>query len=384
MERDMPLRATIARSSQPTIPLTRPLIDFSDVAEDFRTILDSGILTGGEFVSGFEADVAAYVGTAHAVATTSATTALHLVLAAAGVGRGDEVLVSDFTFPASGNVIVQCGARPVLVDCTEGSFLLDLDHAASLVSSRTRALMVVDPFGQPCNLAAAAALAQEHGLILVEDAACALGAEAAGRRCGSWPGAGCFSFHPRKIITTGEGGMVTTDDDALAERLRRLRSHGGTRAAVGMRFEEHGFNYRLSELQAAMGRSQMRILDDMLAGRRAAAGAYDRVLAPLSEVSVPASATSGATFQSYVVLLPHGVDRDAVSQRMRERGIETTLGTYAMHAHPAFTGYGYRPGDLPHSLAAQRRSLTLPLWPGMALSVNEQVVFELRQAMEQA
>jgi dTDP-4-amino-4,6-dideoxygalactose transaminase len=366
------------------IPLTRPMVEFADVAEDFRAIVESGRLTGGAFVAGFEADVAAYVGVEHAVATTSATTALHLVLAAAGIGPGDEVLVSDFTFPASGNVIAQCGARPVLVDCAPGSFLLDLDDAASRITPRARALMVVDPFGQPCDVAGAAALAQAHGLLLVEDAACALGAEQAGQRCGSWPGAGCFSFHPRKIITTGEGGMVTTDDAALAERLRRLRSHGGTPTAVGMRFDEHGFNYRLSELQGAMGRAQMRIVDDMLAGRRRAARAYDRGLAALDHVSVPASASAGCTFQSYVVLLADGIDRDVVSLRLRDAGIETTLGTYAMHAHPAFAAYGYRAGDLPHAYRAQLGSLTLPLWPGMANDVIEEVIAALQVAIEEA
>lgn len=364
------------------IPLTRPLVDFEDVVDDFRRIVESGRLTGGEFVTGFEEDVARYVGAAHAIATTSATTALHLVLAAAGIGPGDEVLVSDFSFPASGNVIAQCGALPVLVDCRPGSFLLDLEDAAARITPRTRALMAVDPFGQPADLAGAAALAQEHGLLLVEDAACALGAETGGRRCGSWPGAGCFSFHPRKIITTGEGGMVTTNDGALAERLRLLRSHGGTRATVGLRFDEHGFNYRLSELQAALGRAQMRVVDEMLAGRRAAARLYDRALVALDDVSLPAAESPGSTFQSYVVLLAAGVDRDAVSVSLREAGIETTLGTYAMHAHPAFAQYGYSPGDLPHSHRAQQGSLTLPLWPAMGEEVVEQVVAALVAAIE--
>ena len=364
------------------IPLTRPLVDFADVAEDFRRIVESGILTGGEFVAGFEADVARYVGTEHAVATTSATTALHLVLAAAGIGAGDEVLVSDFTFPASGNVIAQCGARPVLVDSVPGGFVLDLDHAAARVTSRTRALMAVDPFGQPCDLVGAAALAREHDLLLLEDAACALGAQVAGRRCGSWPGAGCFSFHPRKIITTGEGGMVTTSDAALAERLRLLRNHGGVRASVGLRFEAHGFNYRLSELQAAIGRAQMHDLDGMLAGRRAAARAYERALAPLDGLTIPASSDTGTTFQSFVVLLRDGIDRDTVAIALRDAGIETTLGTYAMHAHGAFAPYGYRAGDLPHAYRAQQQSLTLPLWPAMQDELVERVAVEVRRAIE--
>lgn len=366
------------------IPLTKPLVDFADVAEDFRQILASGILTGGAFVAGFEDDVARYVGAAHAVATTSATTALHLVLAAAGIGPGDEVLVSDFTFPASGNAIAECGARPVLVDCLPGSFLLDLEHAAARMTSRTRALMVVDPFGQPCDLDGAAALAAAHGLLLVEDAACALGAHRDKRRCGSWPGAACFSFHPRKIITTGEGGMVTTNDAALAERMRLLRSHGGVRGPTGMRFEAHGFNYRLSELQAALGRAQMRSVDDMLAGRRSAAQAYLHALAPLEGLSIPASQSPGATFQSLVILLHDDRDRDAIAANMREAGIETTLGTYAMHAHAAFAVYGYAPGDLPHSYRAQQQSLTIPLWPGMEAAVIECVVDELGKALEKA
>lgn len=365
------------------IPLTRPLVDFADVAEDFERIIRSGRFTGGEYVAGFEADVAAYVGVSNAFATTSATTALHLVLSAAAIGAGDEVLVSDFTFPASGNAIAQCGARPVLVDCEPGGFRLDLDDAARHITPRTKALMAVDPFGQPCDLAGAAALCERHGLLLLEDAACALGADAGGRRCGAFPGAGAFSFHPRKIITTGEGGMVTTDDADLDERLGLLRNHGGVRATVGMRFEAHGFNYRMSELQAAMGRAQMRRLDEMLAGRRAAARAYDRALAGMEGVAVPAQGCAGATYQSYVVLLGDGIDRDAVSLALRAAGIETTLGTYAMHAHPAFAAYGYRAGDLPHSHRAQQQSLTVPLWPGMWEEVVEEVAAALGTAIQE-
>ena len=364
------------------IPLTRPLVEFADVEADFRRIVESGRLTGGEFVAGFEADVAAYVGVAHAVATTSATTALHLVLAAAGVGAGDEVLVSDFTFPASGNAIAQCGARPVFVDCARDSFRLDLDDAERRITPRTRALMAVDPFGQPCDLPGAAALCERHGLVLVEDAACALGAHVGGRRCGAFAGAGCFSFHPRKIITTGEGGMVTTDDGDLAARLRLLRNHGGVPAEVGMRFEAHGFNYRMSELQAALGRAQMRRLGELLAGRRTAAQAYDGALASLGAVSVPAAGSPGATFQSYVLLLADGIDRDAVSLALRAAGIETTLGTYALHAQPAFAAYGYRAGDLPRSHRAQQQSLTVPLWPGMGEEVVAEVVAALGTALE--
>jgi perosamine synthetase len=363
------------------IPLTRPCLEFDDLSHDLRRIVESGILTSGEYVRGFENDVAEYVGVPHGVATTSATSALHLILAAAEVGPGDEVLVSDFTFPATGNVIAQCGATPVLVDCVASGFQLDLDDAAAKVTARTRALMVVDPFGEPADLARAEALADEHSLLLIEDAACALGAHRDGRACGSWAGAGCFSFHPRKIITTGEGGMITTADDDFADRLRLLRNHGGVRGEVGMTFERHGFNYRLSELQAAIGRAQIRRLDELLAGRRAAAAAYAERLEGFRGLTVPSTANAGATFQSFVVMLDDGIGRDGVVARLREAEIETTLGTYAMHAQPAFEGYGYRPGDLPNSWRAQEQSLTLPLWPGMPTATVDKVTAELGRAL---
>jgi dTDP-4-amino-4,6-dideoxygalactose transaminase len=176
--------------------------------------------------------------------------------------------------------------------------------------------------------------------------------------------------------------MVTTDDPVLAERAALLRNHGGVPGEVGMRFEAHGFNYRMSELQAALGRAQMRRLEEMLAGRRAAAQAYDRALTAIGAVTVPAAGSPGATYQSYVLLLADGIDRDAVSLAMRAAGIETTLGTYALHAQPAFAQYGYRRGDLPHSHRAQQQSLTVPLWPGMGEEVIAEVVAALGSAIE--
>ena len=178
--------------------------------------------------------------------------------------------------------------------------------------------------------------------------------------------------------------MVTTNDDALADRLRLLRNHGGVRSGLGMRFERHGFNYRMSEVQAAIGRSQMRHVDEFLAGRRTAAAAYLAALQDVPEIRVPGAASPGSTFQSFVVALPEPVDRDRVAHRLRADGIETTLGTYAMHAHPAFAGYGYRPGDLPHSLRAQQQSLTLPLWPAMELEIVERVTTALARAVGHA
>lgn len=366
------------------IPIIKPDVSFGEVADDLRTIFESGQLTSGRFVAEFERSVAEVVGLAHAVSTTSATTALHLVLAAAGIGPGDEVLVSDFTFPASGNVICQLGATPVLVDSAPGSFAIDADHAASLVTERTRAIMPVDPFGQPAPLPALAALAEASGLLLVEDAACALGASIGGRSCGAFGAAGCFSFHPRKVVTSGEGGMITTHDDELAETLRRLRSHGAERVTVGMTFVDHGFNYRLGEVPAAMALAQMRRFGGILGDRRATAMRYIDALSGIEGIRVPTEPDGQVwTFQSFVVVVDDDRERDRMIEELRQRGIETTLGTYAMHAQPAFARYGYSPGQLPESWAAQQRTITLPLLPHMEARIVDHIAAAVRAVVGQ-
>jgi dTDP-4-amino-4,6-dideoxygalactose transaminase len=367
------------------IPIIRPDISFEEVADDIAEVLKSGILTRGPKLASFERAMAEYLGVASAVATTSATTALHLSLVALGIGPGDEVLVSDFTFPASGNVIVQTGATPVLIDCLPGRFDLDPSDAIKKINSRTRVIMPVDPFGQPADLDAVHSLARDHDLAVVEDAACALGARRGGRLCGTWPGATCFSFHPRKVLTTGEGGMIVTNDINLAERLRLLRNHGGRTAVDGTLFVEHGFNYRMSEIQAVLGLAQLRHIDAVLADRRRTAAEYHRLLTNvLPELTVPLAAPfEDCTFQSFVVVLPEGIDRARIIRLLAQHGIEATLGTYAMHAHPAFAHFGYRPGDLPRSWDMQRRSLTLPLLPRMSSETVEEVVNALVSALRE-
>lgn len=365
------------------IPIIKPDLAFEEVADDIRAILDSGMLTRGPYVRRFEEAFAAHVGAPFAFTTTSATTALHLSLVAAGIGPGDEVLVSDFTFPASGNAVVQAGAVPVPVDCRPGAFDLDLADAERRIGPRTRAIMPVDPFGQPADLAGVRRLADRHGLVVVEDAACAIGASRDGRPCGGWPGLACFSFHPRKILTTGEGGMITTDDPAVAERIALLRNHGGEAGEDGrFQFVANGFNYRMSEVQAAMGLAQLGRIDAIVADRRRTARDYIERLRRLPGVAVPLAApVEDCSFQSFVVLLPDGCDRDRVVRDIRTRGIETTLGTYAMHAHPAFARFGLRAGDRPHAWAAQSRSLTLPLLPRMQPAVVDAVVRGLTECL---
>ncbi len=368
--------------AEPRIWLTRPQTDEAEI-DEIREVLASGTLTQGPKVAQLERMVAELVGVPHAFATTSATTALHLSLVALDIGPGDEVLVPDFTFPATANVVVQQGATPVLVDIGLESFALDPDDLERRATPRAKAVMPVHPFGLAADMVRVGEIAARHGLAVVEDAACALGATLGGRQVGGFGTAGCFSFHPRKSITTGEGGMITTADDALAERIGLLRSHGGVRESGRFRFEAAGFNYRLSDILAAVGVAQMRKLDSFLAARRRVAGWYDGALADLDGVRRPITPEGAThTYQSYVVLLDERIDRDGVIAALRADGIETTIGTYALHDQPFFARtFGLRPGDRPGSHRAFTSGLALPLHGGMREDEVEIVVEALRSAL---
>jgi len=354
-----------------------------DELREIAEVLASGFLTQGPKVAEFERAVAEWVGSRHAIATTSATTALHLAIAALDIGPGDEVLVPDFTFPATANVVIQQGARPVLVDIDLATFAMDPADVTRRITPRTRAIIPVHAFGLAADMDPINDIAKAHGLKVVEDAACAIGSTYHGRACGSLGDAGCFSFHPRKAITTGEGGMVTTDDDELADRLRLLRSHGGIRSGGRFTFEAAGYNYRLSDVLAAMGVAQMRKLDALVAEKRRLAALYHERLRDLDGVTRPVTPDGlGHVFQSYVVVLDERIDRDRAIETMREGGIETTLGTYALHAQPFFARtFGCKPGDLPESYRAYRQTLTLPLYPGLRDDQVDRVVSALTAAV---
>ena len=349
------------------IPLASPWTG-DDELDEVAGVLKSGHLTQGPKVAEFEAMVAEATGRRHAVAASSCTTAMHLALVALGIGPGDEVLVPDFTFPATANVVVQQGAVPVLVDVEPDTYNMDPLDLARRITARTRAVMPVHLFGLSADLDPCLELAREHGLAVIEDAACALGATYKARACGTLGDVGCFSFHPRKVITTGEGGMVVTDDPALAERLRLFLSHGGVRAGGRFTFEEAGFNYRLSDVHAALGVAQMRRLREILARRRSLAARMTGLLAEVPGVNPPVEPPwAGHAFQAYVATLDEGIDRDGVVAALRAEGIESTIGTYALSAQPFFArAYGYAEGRLPCSAATARQSLALPLFPQMS------------------
>jgi perosamine synthetase len=324
--------------------LSLPNVDEAGIAA-IASVLRSGQLVHGEQGSAFERELQEWIGVRHAILVSSGTAALHLALLALDVGPGDAVLVPDFTFPATANAVALVGARPVLVDVDARSYCITPQALATAIETwrgpqRLRAVMPVHEFGYPVDIAAMRAIAAAHALHVIEDAACAIGAIHAGAKTGLLGSIGCFSMHPRKTLTTGEGGILTTGDDALALRLRRLRNHGIERGTQGVRFVEPGFNYRLTDFQATLGRAQLPHLQGWIDARRGLAQQYSTALAPLAArgmLVLPAS-HPGHSWQTYMVVLADGIDRDAVIARLAEVGIEANLGAQCISALDAYAG----------------------------------------------
>ena len=340
------------------IRLTIPEIGDEEIQAVIK-VLQTGFLVQGEHVQDFEGWVAGYIGVDNAVAVSSGTAALHLALLAAGIGPGDEVIVPDFTFPATANVVELVGARPVFVDIDLKTFNIATEQIRLAINSRTRAILPVHLFGLPADMLPILQISREFGLLVIEDAACALGAEYQGVKCGNIGLAGCFSFHPRKAITTGEGGMVVTHDAGLAEKVRQLRNHGMRPSNGVNHFEMAGFNYRMTDFQGALGVAQMKRLEDILAKRSKLAAAYHLALEHTPRITLPDSVEgSRHIWQSYVVLLDSSISRDEVMRRLREEEIETTIGTYAVSIQPHFAGSS---PPHPNACTAYEQSLALPL-----------------------
>lgn len=331
------------------IRLARPDVGEAEV-EAVAEVIRSGQLTMGPKVPEFERAIAAAVGTADAVAVSSATAALHLVLVALGVGPGDEVIVPAYTFPATANVVELCGARTVFADVDPRTFVLDIDAAAAAVTGRTKAVMAVHLFGYPVDWDKLRAAIPAH-IRLVEDAAGALGAAYQGRRCGSLGVAGCLSFHPRKLVTTGEGGAVTTDDPALAQAVREGR-YFGMQMRDTVDLQVPGTNYKLADVLCAIGIPQLARMQELLGARERVAAWYAERLP--ESVDVPAAAEGDRHgWQAYVI----GIDRrDEVRAALADEGIESQIGTYAVHRLSAYAGRGSFPG----ADRAFERALALP------------------------
>jgi dTDP-4-amino-4,6-dideoxygalactose transaminase len=318
-------------------------------------VLESGQLTMGSKVPEFEEGIATACAVQHAVAVASGTAALHLAMVALGIGPGDEVVVPAYTFPATANAVELCGGRAVLVDVDPATFNLDLEFVASALTPRTRALIGVHLFGRPLDWETLRALVPER-VHLVEDAAGALGARYRGRPCGSLGVMGCLSFHPRKIVATGEGGAVTTDDEALADAIRRLRHHGIVQHGP-FDIPQPGTNYRLSDVLCALGIPQLARLGELLAARERVASGYEERLAGIVETP-RAAAGDRHGWQAYVVRLDR---RDEALAALRAEGIEAQIGTYALHRLSAYADRG----DYPGADTAFEQALALPFHTGL-------------------
>ncbi|HEX7071079.1 MAG TPA: DegT/DnrJ/EryC1/StrS family aminotransferase [Rhodothermales bacterium] len=357
--------------------LAVPSLDETDVAA-VAEVLRTGFLVQGRHVEAFEHAVATYTGALHAVAVSNCTSALHLSLLAIGIGPGDVVAVPAYSWPATINVVALAGAEPAIVDVDPRTFNMDPSALEALFRQRrVSAVMPVHAFGGMAQMVEIAALAADRGVPVVEDAACALGATLDGVQAGRRGLTGCFSFHPRKAITTGEGGVVVTDDEDVAMRLRALRNHGLDPEARTADFMLPGFNARMTEFQGALGLRQMEKLTRILASRRHLARRYDELLAG-TPVTPPRS-IPGSThaYQSYVVLLPDSVAhrRAEVIAGLRDAGFETTIGTYALpFIRYVREKYGFGAADFPNVSSIDPRALSLPLHEQVTERDQERVV----------
>lgn len=367
------------------IPVFEPQIEDGDI-DSVVGALRAGEISGtfGESIPRFEREFAEFAGAAFGVAVTSGTSALQLAVAAAGIGPGDEVLISASTNIATALACVHQGAVPVPVDCEERTWNLDLDLAEQQITSRTRAIMPVHLFGHPVDMEAVGQLADRHGLTVIDDAAEAHGAEVRNRRIGSYGDMTCWSFYANKIITTGEGGMVTTSDEALAVRMRSLRNlaYGSQERLV---HESVGFNFRMTGYQAAMGTSQLQRVDETIAAKRRLAQRYNELLEPLVGIVRPAEAPwAHHVYWMYAVVLGDEVpySRDVVATRLRDRGVDTRTFFCPMNLQPALRQTpGFRQVDCSVAVRLWERGLYLPSTPTLDEASLVHVSESLREAI---
>ena len=348
-------------------------------------VLRSGRLSLGPMIDRFESMIAERVGAPYAAAVSSGTAGLHLLCRIAGLGQGDEVITSPISFVASANCFIQEGATPVFADVDPRTLNLDPAAVDSAITDRTKALVAVDMFGYPCELDEIRAIANRHGLLVIEDAAEALGAAYKGRPVGSHGPSAVFGFYPNKQITTGEGGVVVTHSEEEWKLLVSLRNQG--RSYEGGGWFHHvrvGFNYRWTDIQAALGIAQLEKLDSILELRRAAAAAYNELLSDLSAVQ-PLAADDADHVRSwfvYVVELESGIDRQAVMEALRADGIATAEYVPCVHLQPYMRElYGFTEGMCPMAEEASRRTLALPFHTGIDRTDQERVVDALRRAL---
>ncbi len=369
------------------VALGQPTVGEEEI-EALREVFASGWLSGaGPTCLAFEQEFAASAGTTHALATSNCGSALHLGLQVLGAGPGDEVIVADYTFPATGHSVMWTGAQPVFADVRRDIGTINPDAAAALVTERTVGIIAVDLVGQPADYDELRAVADRHGLWLMEDAACSAGASYKGRPAGSLADLAAFSFHGRKGITAGEGGALVGDDDERMGLARKLHTYGiapavsreGSSALAIPSFDMAGYNYRMSDVQAAIMRVQLRRLPDLVANRTAAAEGYAAHLGDVDGLTLPVALPDRThPWQSYLVTAEDGVDRDSLVAGLRERGVGSNFGTYASHLQPV-----YGPGEpCPVSADLFRRQFALPMHANLTTDDVDYVAAALRAVLD--
>ncbi len=360
------------------VPFFRPSIGDEEIAAVVET-LKSGWLTTGPRVRAFEKAFAEYVGARFAVAVGSCTAALHLALEAVGVGPGDEVIVPTMTFASTAEVVLHLGARPVLADCVPGTLTVDPRDIEAGITGRTRAIVPVHYGGHPCELSAIEEIAHSCGAVIIEDAAHALPARYGDRMVGTFGAASCFSFYANKTITTGEGGMVTTCDEEIANRIRMMSLHGISRdawkrfSAEGSWYYEifaPGYKFNMTDIQAAIGIQQLSRADELREARAEIARQYDEAFRAIPEIGIPETELNVShAWHLYVIQIDNHAlrcDRNTFITALNEAGVGTSVHYTPLHLHPLYRRmFGYRPEDLPNATAAYERIISLPLFPGM-------------------
>ncbi len=369
-----------------SIPLIKPYMSES-IKKRVLDVLDSGYLTEGPVTKELENVFAKYIGVKHAIAATSCTTGLEMAVRALGIGYGnggssdDEVIVPDYTYPATATAIAIAGATPVIVDVEKDTQLISREAVEKAITKNTRAIMPVSIFGNPLDYSWLNELKEKHNLYIIEDAACSIGAEWNGKKVGTFADISVFSLHPRKFITTGEGGMITTNNDELAAWMNSYKHFGiGDTEACreGIQFVRTGTNYKLSNVQAAIGLGQMEVISELFNERQRLAKRYFELLQGIKSVTLPAITENGIhSWQTFYVCVDK---RDSIMQSMRSQGIEVQIGTYSLHKHSAFTEKPYvLCEDFAGSTYCFESTLALPMYHGMSEDEQASVVDMLRK-----